>query len=589
MSKRNISILILMVLLLGISVNLNAQSSQIKASYKITLVNPDRMLFHINAEFDFPDKLDSAVFRIEDTDNHYTEGYGQFVKEVKLTAPDSSEIEIVNLESNRWLAQNLRGKYSLNYYISVQHLSQPSQYGVDETPFFLGASGILIGSAMILYPELEPRLLPKDFIIEFDLSKNMLALLPYEKVAENKYRVPSLSYIHDAYWAVGKYDTLLLGDESNPLKVGLQRNAFNFTNDQMIGHLRNIWAELDRIFKTSPEFHPYLFISKFPFSDKTPEYVNSGASSPGSINILLDQKLTPELLSNYFGLFVYHLYTQYIPITFFPENRIDNSWMIDGTANYYQLVMLMRCGIITQDQFLDRILFAYEHYSTEFDRRNISVRVARDVPAASSYVSAAEMLTACAVDLRLRSGARRASSLDDVIAALSKRFKGSANTFSDQQFYELVDTLSGQFLRPFIDSCLNLKTKIDLPGLMAKFGVGIEVIPDGKPDLGMAFNTFTDLTIANINRSGPADEAGLMVGDRIIKVNGKEFATIDPMIASLDGKKTGDKIKIEYLRGKKRQKATLRLGGLDKYAISKMKSPTAARTERWNRLVSSSR
>jgi len=126
MSKRNISILILMVLLLGISVNLNAQSSQIKASYKITLVNPDRMLFHINAEFDFPDKLDSAVFRIEDTDNHYTEGYGQFVKEVKLTAPDSSEIEIVNLESNRWLAQNLRGKYSLNYYISVQHLSSLS-------------------------------------------------------------------------------------------------------------------------------------------------------------------------------------------------------------------------------------------------------------------------------------------------------------------------------------------------------------------------------------------------------------------------------------------------------------------------------
>jgi len=417
----------------------------------------------------------------------------------------------------------------------------------------------------------------------------MLALLPYEKVAENKYRVPSLSYIHDAYWAVGKYDTLLLGDESNSLRVGLQRNAFNFANDQLIGHLRNIWTELDRIFKTSPEFHPYLFISKFPFSDKTPEYVNSGASSPGSINILLDQKLTPELLSNYFGLFVYHLYTQYIPITFFPENRIDNSWMIDGTANYYQLLMLLRCGIITEEQFLDRILFAYEHYSTEFDHRNISIRVARDVSSATSYVSAAEMLTACVVDLRLRSGARRASSLDDVIAALSKRFKGSANTFSDQQFYELVDTLSGQFLRPFIDSCLNLKTKIDLPGLMAKFGVGIEVIPDGKPDLGMAFNTFTDLTIANVNRSGPADEAGLMVGDIIIKVNGKEFATVDPMIASLDGKKTGDKIKIEYLRGKKRQKATLRLGGLDKYTIRKMKSPAVAQSERWNRLVSSSR
>jgi predicted metalloprotease with PDZ domain len=589
MSKRNISIPILMVLLLGLSVHLNAQSSPIKASYKITLVNPDRMLFNINAEFDFPDKLDSVVFRIEDTDNHYTEGYGQFVKEVKLTAPDSTEIEIVNLESSRWLARNLRGKYSLNYYVPIQHLSQPSQYGVDETPFFIGTSGILIGSAMILYPEVEPRLLPKDFTIEFDLNPNMLALLPYEKTGENKYRVPSLSYVFDAYWAVGKYDTLLLGDDSNPLRIGLQQAAFNFTNDQLIGHLRNIWSELNQIFGTSPEFHPYLFISKFPFSERSSEYINSGASSPGSINILLDQKLTPELLSNYFGLFVYHLFTQYIPITFFPENRVENSWMIDGMANYYQLLMLLRCGIITEDQFLDRILFAYEHYSTEFDRRNISVRVARDVPAAKSYVSAAEMLTACAVDLRLRSGAYRISSLDAVIAALSDRFKGNANTFTDQQFYELVDTLSGQFLRPFIDSCLNLKTKMDFPGLLAKFGVKIEVIPDGKPDLGMAFNSFTDLTIANVNRSGPASEAGFMVGDKIIKVNGKEFDSVNPMIASLDGRKKGDKIKIEYLRGKKKQKATLRLGGLDKYTISKMKSSTAAQSERWNKLVSSSR
>lgn len=574
----------LAILLFAYGFNLNAQSERIKASYLITLVNPDRMLFKIEAEFEFPEKMDSIIFRIEETDNHYSEGYSQFVKQVTLVTGDSTNVPINDLEQNRWAAYNLRGKYKLSYYVPIQHPMQPSQYGIDETPFFIGTSGVLIGTAMIIYPELEPRLLPKDFPIEFRLAKDMIALLPNKSIGENKYLLPSLEYAFDAYWAVGFYDTLVLGPEENPLKIGVQRDAFSFDKDDLSIYLTDIWRELGNLFGTSPEFNPLLLISKYPFSNRTPEYMNSGAASPGSINILLDHKLNSEHLSNYFGLFVYHLFSQWIPLTFFPENRIEDRWLVNGTANYYQLVLPIRTGIITQEQFLERILSTYEHYSREFDRRNISVRIARDIPAAQSYVQAGELLTACAVDLKMRSS-RRPSSLDALLSTLAQRFKGGSNTFSEMQFYEIADTLSGQFLRPFIDSCLNLKTKIDFPNLIRDFGIRIEIIPDGSPDLGMEFAGLTDLTIDDISRGGPAYEAGLEIGDKILKVNGKEYNSVDPLVAFVEGKNKGDKIKIEYLRDKSKEKATLKLGAMDKYTIGNMISPTEAQAERWNKLI----
>ncbi len=577
-----LSITLLIVFILCVANNLHAQSKRVEASYSIELLNPDRMLFIIRADFNFPQKLDSVPFKIENVDNHYSSGYGQFIKNIELIDSDSNKISLEAKEPNYWIARDLKGHYRLSYYVPMRHLSQPSEFGVDETPFFIKNAGVIIGTAFTIYPELELDQIPVNIDIHVNPGPGGIAVLPFEQIDEDSYTVPSYAYIIDSYWAIGNYDSLTIGPAEFPLKTAVQKQAFDFGDDQLFGNLRQIWGELTAIFDHSPEFDPLMIISTYPFSERIPQMVNTGASSPASINILLDEDLKPAQLDGQAGLFVYNLFTQWLPITFFPADRINSNWLITGSANYYQALVPLRTGIISETEFLNRIVSAYEHYSSEYERRNVSVRTARDIPGAQGYVTSAEMLTAIAVDLRLR---RTRSSLDQLLSSLAERFHGDTNVFTDQQMFELIDTLSGQFLRPFIDSCLNLKTKIPMPELLRDFGIRLEIIPNRIPDPGMAFRSFTDLTIDRIERNGPAAEAGLEVGDKIVKIDGREIGGVDPFAEYIESRDPGDKIKIEYFRAKSRNTTSLQLGGKNLYRAVKMDAPSETQKERWKNLI----
>jgi len=585
MKKWVITFLLMVLILTTLTTGLLAQSERVTADYKIILVNPERMLFNIYGLFEFPKLLDSVIFKIENIDNHYTEGYAQYIKNIELFNSDSVSIPLEQSESGKWIARNLKGKCMLRYKVPIQHPGKPSEYGIDETPFFISSNGILIGTAMIVYPDLSQELSPRDIPIEFGLG-DLVAILPDKKVANNKYTINSIDDIIDTYWAIGTYESLMIGDDHEQLQLGVQGRGFNFTQDHLIGNIRSVWDQLLAMFGRLPDYKPLMFVSESPYSDKSVEYFNSGASSPGTISILLDSKLNDDMLDDQCGLFVYNLFTQWIPISFYPENRIGSNWLVQGTANYYQLLVLLRSGIISEDDFLLHLLSAYEFYSKSYDQRQISIRTARDVSSAQGYVQAGEMLTACAVDLRLRSPKRRNSSLDELVAALSLRYQGDNNSFTDMQLFEIIDTISGQFLRPFIDSCLNLKAKIDFPSMLIDFGIELQTIFDGKPDLGMVFESLQSLKVFDVRRGGAASKAGLEAGDIILKMDGKEYKSVNAMVLHIEKKKAGDKIKIEYQRGTGKFKTNLILGGVDRYTINKIKSATPDQKTRWENLIS---
>jgi len=580
---KKISILSGIIMLLILTpLNLTAQSDRVSANYLIDLVNPERKLFSVRAEFEFPSQMDSVVFTIDEMDNHYTESYSRYIRQVLFYTADSVAVPLAPIEPNGWIAHNVRGKYFLRYFVVIEHPLQISQYGIDETPFFYGTSGVLIGSAFMVYPMLESDRMPKNIKLKFDLGEKTMAALPNQLVGDNEYLAPGYENIMNAYWAIGGYDTLILGSENYPLRVAIQRGSFSIPHDHLIGNVRKIWDGLCDVFKISTEYQPLLIISEFPFVKNSPQIHNAGAASPGSINILLDPKLEDSMLDNNSGLFVYNLFSQWLPITFFPENRINFSWLIRGCANYYQLKLLAKTGLISELEFLDRLAFSYNYYSREFDQRNISVRAARDLPNAQGYVQSAEVLTAALTDLRLQSRSKAPCSLDALLAALARRFNGSHSVFTSQQFYELADTLSGLFLRPMLDSCINYNHKIDLPGQLRDFGVNLEKVSNAQSDIGIQFVALTDLTIDDLKRGGPGFNAGLEPGDKILKVDGRSVGDIDAIINYVLQKKIGSKLKIEYDRHGKLSQTSIKVGGIDKYAVSFMKERTERQIMLWN-------
>ncbi|MEZ0229532.1 MAG: S1C family serine protease [Planctomycetota bacterium] len=84
----------------------------------------------------------------------------------------------------------------------------------------------------------------------------------------------------------------------------------------------------------------------------------------------------------------------------------------------------------------------------------------------------------------------------------------------------------------------------------------------GKPWLGASVKEQEDgtLVVNDVAAQGPADQAGIQVGDRIYAVDGAKVTTLDEISEKISAKKPGDSVVISLLRDGEKQKVTVKLG-----------------------------
>jgi S1-C subfamily serine protease len=82
--------------------------------------------------------------------------------------------------------------------------------------------------------------------------------------------------------------------------------------------------------------------------------------------------------------------------------------------------------------------------------------------------------------------------------------------------------------------------------------IGVSLQPLTK-DLATYFGVKdgTGLLVAEVNDDSPAEKAGIKVGDVILKADGKAIGEVDELSDTIQGKKSGDKIKLEIIRDRK--------------------------------------
>ena len=78
-----------------------------------------------------------------------------------------------------------------------------------------------------------------------------------------------------------------------------------------------------------------------------------------------------------------------------------------------------------------------------------------------------------------------------------------------------------------------------------------------NPAIARVYGSKAGVTVSSVTPGGPADQAGLKIGDTITSVNNKPVKTGDELVADISAEKPGSKVKIGYERGGKSGEATV--------------------------------
>lgn len=87
--------------------------------------------------------------------------------------------------------------------------------------------------------------------------------------------------------------------------------------------------------------------------------------------------------------------------------------------------------------------------------------------------------------------------------------------------------------------------------------IGVAFSAQPNPAIARVYGAKAGVTISSVTPDGPADKAGLKIGDTITSVNSKQVKNGDELVNEISAEKPGSKIKIGYERGGKSSDAAI--------------------------------
>ncbi|MCB5187040.1 M61 family peptidase [Methylobacillus caricis] len=204
-------------------------------------------------------------------------------------------------------------------------------------------------------------------------------------------------------------------------------------------------------------------------------------------------------------------------------------WVFEGFTAYYDTLALVRCGLMTEQEYLaalskditrflrtpGRQVQALEESS--FDAWIKLYRPDENSPNSQISYYLKGSLIALAIDLSLRLEGR---SLDDIMHALWQRYQTAQQLVDEGSMETLIQQVCGKKLGKLFSNCIRGTDDPPLEKLLAKFGIAFTPQADSENDLlrnmlGLQL-AGEETRIAHVFSGSAAEEAGLAAGDVII-------------------------------------------------------------------------
>jgi len=225
------------------------------------------------------------------------------------------------------------------------------------------------------------------------------------------------------------------------------------------------------------------------------------------------------------------------------ENYTPLLWLFEGFTSYYDDLMLVRSGIISEATYfklLGKTVGSVLRGSgrtkqsvaeSSFDAWSKYYRQDENAPNAIISYYTKGSLVGLAFDLTIRAKTGGARSLDDVMRALWERYGrdfyaggglGEGRGVTEKEVEALFDEVSGVRLKSIFERYIRGTEDVPLAKLYAPFGVKVsDERKNSKPSLDAGIGRDAGgARLTQVHEGGAAHQGGLSAGDIVIAVDG---------------------------------------------------------------------
>ncbi|MGA4072635.1 M61 family metallopeptidase [Ralstonia nicotianae] len=285
----------------------------------------------------------------------------------------------------------------------------------------------------------------------------------------------------------------------------------------------------------------------------------------------------------------------FVPYALEREVHTPLLWLFEGFTSYYDDLMLVRSGLISEAQYLEMLAKTWNGVlrgsgrlkqsvaESSFDAWTKYYRQDENAPNAIVSYYTKGSLVALALDLTIRTQTGGEHSLDDVMRALwaagGRDFYAPGHAqrgVTEAELIALMEETTGLRLRTLVRQLAEGRDDPPLPALFKAIGVTATRKP-AEAALGLgakvgAENGFVKLL--QVFDGGPAQRAGLSAGDLVVAVDGLRVLS-GQLDKSLARHRAGDTVPVHVFRRDELMQldVTLSADATPQFALSAEPSP----------------
>ena len=515
----------------------------------------------------------------------------EFSKQIINVNPINTNHVVNQINKNTW---NITG-LNIGSLVELEYLVYAYEYGIRTA--FLDFNRGYFNPTSVCLAVAGNEASPHTVIFE-ELPANWQVATGLKNITDTSYVAANYDELIDSPFELGKFERITFNVAGVPHYLVLSGVIPEFDRERIITDMTKVCEFQIKMFGGVAPYDDYTFILNLSGE------IYTGLEHRNSTLLMAPYYALPNLTKTndtdyhkLMGLISHEFFHTWNvkrikPKVFTPydldqENYTKLLWWFEGVTSYYDDLVLYRTGVITQEQYLQLIVDAFNNVykfagvklqSLANSSLTSWIKYYRqDENSPNSIVSyyVKGSLVALCLDLLIRKNSDH--SLDDVMLHLYKEWCANPIGVNENEIPHLIKAATGVDLNDFIHLATETVADIPFAEIFAEYGLDLISLQAGshqdsgkytkdkleqsnssfKADLGMKLEKQAHgYLVKNVYKDASGEKNGFAAGDLLIAINNVKLSNLERQLAFYS---SGEVVKISLFRQEQLLEINLKL------------------------------